>query len=98
MKIAALALAALLTLSACADPDRVPVLETQRVTIEVPASLQQSCFIPNPPPRGVPQSRVATYILDLNEALENCAARHGTLVGVINDYQRRVEAANSVEE
>ena len=83
-----------LLLSAC-GPREVPVVDTQRVTIEVPASLQQECFIPKPHARGAPQSAVADYVLELNKALEDCAARHGQLVGTINKFRDSIDNLNA---
>lgn len=83
-------------LVACSTPEREIIVRNQVATLEVPASLQVRCRFPVPPGAGSKQSAVARYMLELNEALEICAARHATLVSVINDFSRRVDedAAN----
>lgn len=85
-------------LSACATPDVVPIVTERPVTLEVPASLTQQCAIPRPPAAGATQRDVAAYILRLYGALETCAARHQSLVGVINDFKAQIAAREPVQQ
>lgn len=97
MKWLLIALTAL-TLAACETPNAVPVLTTERPVLEAPASLRAKCTIPNPPPQGSTQRALAIYILDMNEALENCAAKHSSLVAVIDNFRTLIEAENAAEQ
>lgn len=97
MKILSIVLASFVFLASCA-PDTVPIVKEKPLTIEVPASLLVKCGIPSPPARGSTQRDVATYVLSMNRALENCASRHTELVGVITDFQKSVADRAKAEE
>ena len=97
-----MAMIGVLALAACVTPEPVPVAPPTYINIEVPASLTRACNIPSPPAREVlvgagneAQSLVAAWALDVHEALENCAARHSGLVGVVRNYQGTIQQLNT---
>lgn len=83
--------------SGCARKvEKVPVVQIERLAPEIPTTLRQCKKVPEIPGEEATQKNVATFLVDLLEAYEDCESKHRTVVGVIDDFKWRIE--NSGED